>query len=49
MDLLLQHSSGAHSAVNEGGWGPKSNGKGWKGGVGFTLQHGESKTWGFVS
>lgn len=23
MDLLLQHSSGAHSAVNDGGWGPK--------------------------
>lgn len=23
MDLLLQHSSGALSAVNDGGWGPE--------------------------
>lgn len=48
MDLLLQHSSGAHSAVNDGGWGPKSKKKkGWKGG--FTPQHGACKTWVLVS
>lgn len=35
MDLLLQHSSGAHSAVNDGGWVPKSKKKGLEMGDGL--------------
>lgn len=46
MDLLLQHSCGAHSAVNDGGWAGKEEGQ--EGDVGFRLPRPMDK-WKYVS